>query len=139
MTKFRVICFLLFLVLGTVSCSKALTICMINRSNETLNITDHGKDLICEPGKMVSFIPERKDGNDIVIQAEGTTFSYVLANTPTSYLDIAPGARPCLWLVFKQDNKLYLLKPSKEPLNENVGVQPPDYPLAPYLSPAIQN
>jgi len=76
---------------------------------------------------MISFIPELRDGNDISIQSGNEMFFYRLTNTPASYLDIKHNNQ--LLFVFSKDNKLYLLKPTDKPLDEEIGLQPSGYPL----------
>jgi hypothetical protein len=129
MTKYRVICILLFLALATISCSKAITICIINRSEIAINVIDHQKVLLCEPGQMVSFIPEGESGHDIAIQTKDETFFYSLTNVPMSFLDIVHDKR--MLFAYKQDHKLYLLIPTDKPLDEDVSSQPANYPLIP--------
>jgi hypothetical protein len=129
MQKTGAIFAVLFLVLLVISCSKAITVCIVNHSSSDINIDDHGKWVRCASGQMVSFFPERESDHDIAIQSGSETFLYCLTNAPVGFLDI--GQKNRLVFDFEQDRKLYILKPTKDPLKENMETQPTGYPLVP--------
>jgi hypothetical protein len=130
MQKSRTIYVLFFLGLLAISCSKAITVCIINHSETAISIDDHGKQILCEPGKIVSFHPELVNDHDITVQAETGTLSYRLTNSPISFLDLEHSKR--LLFAFGKDHKLYLLKPTDKPLDEDIGIEPSGYPLIPH-------
>ena len=78
---------------------------------------------------MISFFPEREDDHDIAIQTGNEVFLYRVTNTPVFYLDINRNKR--FIFALKPDHRLYILNPTNNPLDEDVGVQPLGYPLIP--------
>ena len=125
----KAILILAVLALAAISCSKAITVLLINRSDRAITVDDHGKQISFESGEMVSYIPELQDDHDISIRSGAERYFYRLANTPTSFLDIQHNKR--MLFVFAKDHKLYLLKPTDKPLNAEIEVQPSGYPLIP--------
>ncbi|HTA95942.1 MAG TPA: hypothetical protein VK769_07440 [Verrucomicrobiae bacterium] len=117
------------MALLAISCSKVITVCIINHSDTAISIDNHGKQLRCEPGQIISFIPELQDDHDIAVRLGSESLFYKLTNTPSSFLDIKHDKR--LLFVFGKDRKLYLLKPTDKPLDEDIGFQPAGYPLIP--------
>jgi hypothetical protein len=113
----------------TISCSKAITVLLINRSDTTIIIDQHGKQMACRAEQMVSFIPEEQDGHEITVRLGAESLFYHFKPTPVSFLDIAHDKR--MLFVFSDDHKLYLLKPTDKPMNEEIEPQPEGYPLIP--------
>lgn len=83
---------------------------------------------MCNPDKSVSFNPGFKQ-YDIAIRLPGKSLYYDLTNTPAGFLDVERNKR--LILVFGEDHKLYLLRPTDKPLEESVSEQPAGWPLVP--------
>jgi hypothetical protein len=117
----------LFIAFAILACSKSITLGIINRSGVPVSINQPTK-LDCGPNEIAFFTPERKK-HDIEISTQAGSFSYDLLGMPPSYLDIQNKKR--LLFVFGEDHKLYLLKPTNNPLAEKIGDQPPGYPLVP--------
>jgi hypothetical protein len=117
----------LFLALLAISCSKAITVVIINRSGTDINVEEEGKWVSCVSGQMASFIPEIEKDHDIAILVGSEKYLYRLTNCPSSFLDVSRNKR--LLFVFNQGHQLYILTPTNDPLVEDIGVQPTGYPL----------
>jgi len=122
-----------FLAIGiiallTSSCVTPITIALINRSDGPIAILKEAKTFECQPDQLVSFVPGRKH-HDIVIRTRRAILSYDLKPTPELYLDHKREKR--LLLMFRNDERLYLLEPTDKPIESGIGVQPEGYPLSP--------
>jgi hypothetical protein len=110
------------------ACGSAVTFVFVNQSANAIFVDDEAKSYVCPANQMVSFIP-RRTNYDVVIRVGREAFNYNLAPMPESFLDRRNNKR--VLFAFSEDRKLYLLKPTDDPLHEPIQQQPQGYPLIP--------
>ena len=110
------------------ACGKAVTVVLVNDSASVIVIDDEDRSFTCRPRELVSYVPRRRQ-HDFLIRAGQSVFAYDLQPMPESFLDRKGKKR--VVFVFREDHKIYLLKPTDRPLEEAIGRQPPGYPLSP--------
>ena len=124
----------LFLLI--VSCTKGNRVAIVNHSSSPLkvkSIGEFGKFSDCNVEQMLYFKPDwMHDNTNVLVTIERANvrleYHFNVISFDRSYADLR---KRRIVFAFGDDNKVYLVKPSDDPIHEPIGSQPTGYPLAP--------
>lgn len=133
--KTRITVLITILLLLLVSCTKGKRIAIVNQSKSPLKVKSIGRSYDCNVGQLVYFKPDLTSGYStyyITIERAKVRLVYYvssfdgLSSFEGTYVD---GKHRRVVFAFRDDDKLYLIKPTDDPIHEHIGSQPPGYPL----------